>query len=147
MKKIITLVFLFCCTINFAQNNKKIERLKSLQIAFIANKLDLTVQEAEKFWPLFNQFQDKQIELRSQKKLLMFKLKNTPGISDKEMIKMLDDSENIETDIQINRKKFVKDLQGIISPQKILELKQAEEEFKKTLLKQVKQRKDNLKEE
>jgi hypothetical protein len=147
MKKIITILLLFCFASNFAQNNTKMERLKSLQIAFISNKLDLTTQEAEKFWPIFNQFENRQIELRKQKRLIMFNLKNASGISDKEMMKMIDDSENIETDIQNNRKNFVRNLQGVISPQKILLLKQADEDFKKTLLKQFKQRRGNFKEE
>ena len=140
MKKNITLLFIFVATFAFAQNNKKTERFKALRIAFISTKLDLTPEEAQKFWPIFNKFDNEQLELRKQKRLLTFelKLKKPSDISDKEVEKLLEESELIETNMQNNRKEFVKDLKGIISPQKILQLKQVEEDFKNKLMQQLK---------
>jgi hypothetical protein len=42
-----------------AQNGEKIQTLK---IAFITQKLQLTPDEAEKFWPIYNQY-DNEMEL------------------------------------------------------------------------------------
>jgi hypothetical protein len=144
MKNIFTLLLILTFSFSQAQN-KKLERVKALRVAFLSNKLELTPEEAERFWPIYNQFESKQTELRFQKKMMMFKLQpeNSSNISEKELNKMLTDSENIENDIQNNRKKFVKDLQGVIPTQKILMLKQLEEEFKKTLLNQFKNRMKN----
>ncbi|WP_395046043.1 sensor of ECF-type sigma factor [Flavobacterium sp.] len=143
MKKIITLLLLFVCTISFGQDfEKRAERIKALRVAFISTKLDLTSQEAEKFWPIFNKFDEKQIFLYKQKRQLMFKLKpeNTAGMSDAVTLKLLDDSEKIDADMQNNKRLLTKDLQGIIPPQKLLLLKKLEEDFKNTLLKQLKKR-------
>ena len=143
MKKIIILLQLLICTISFGQNfDKRAERVKALRVGFISSKLDLTSQEAEKFWPIFNKFDEKQIVLHKQKRQLMFKLKpeNTAGISDTATLKLLNESENIDSDMQNNKRQFVKDLQGEISPQKILLLKKLDEDFKNTLLKQFKTR-------
>ena len=71
MKKIITLLLVFVCTISFGQDfERKAERVKALRVAFISSKLDLTSQEAEKFWPIFNKFDEKQIVLHKQKRQL-----------------------------------------------------------------------------
>jgi hypothetical protein len=144
MKKTITLLVLLISTVVFAQNTeKRMERIKNLRIAYISNKLDLTSQEAEKFWPIFNKFDDRNVELQHQKRQLMLRMKLDK--TDKETMKLIEESETIETDMQLNRRQFVKDLQGVISPQKILLLKKIEEDFKNTLLKQFKERRKGLK--
>lgn len=145
MRKITTIVLLFFCAISFAQGfDKKAERIKALRVAFISNKLDLTSQEAEKFWPLFNKFDAKQIDLHQQKRQLRFKLRpeNSSRLSDKENLQLLEEDENIEANMQNNKRLFVKELQGVISPQKIVLLKNLEEEFKNTLLKKFRERRD-----
>ena len=142
MKKYLTLFILLFSFIAIAQNEQKLERIKALRIAFISNKLELTPNEAEKFWPIFNAFDEKQLELRLQKRLLNMKLKsqNNATKSDKEMNKLLEESEKIDDDLQSSRKNFVQSLQGIISPKKIIMLKQLEDEFKRELLNKIKQK-------
>lgn len=145
MKKFILLVLLLITSFSYSQNGRKLERIKALRIAYISNKLDLTTEEAQKFWPVFNTFDTKQFDLRLKKKQLMFKLKpeNSSSISDKEMSNLLNESEDLDNEIQLNRRTFIKNLQGIISAQKILILKQLEDDFKNEILKQIKNRRQN----
>jgi hypothetical protein len=145
MKKYIFLILFLITTFSYAQTGKKLERIKALRIAYISNKLNLTQEESEKFWPVFNTFDTKQFDLRSKKKKLMLRLKpeNSKLISDKEMVNALNESEDLDNQIQQNRRVFVKSLQGIISAQKILILKQSEDDFKNEILKQIKNRKQN----
>ena len=140
MKKIITLLILIISTFTFAQNDKRMERIKALRIAFISTKLDLSPEEAQKFWPVFNKFDEEQLELRKQNKLVMFKMKpkNAVSISSNEMDKLLEESEQIDANLQSNRKQFVKSLKNVISPQKIMQLKQLEDDFKNKLIQQIK---------
>ena len=145
MKLYISLILLFISTITLSQNNDKLEKIKALRVAFISTKLELTSNEAQKFWPIFNEFDKNQTDLRKEKRMLMMKLKhqNTSSLSDIEMQKLLDTSELLESNIQTNRQQLVKNLKGVISPQKIILLKQLEEDFKKTLLKQMRNSKNN----
>lgn len=145
MKKFILLVLLLITTFSYSQNGRKLERIKALRIAYISNKLNLTTEEAQKFWPVFNTFDTKQFDLRLKKKQLMIKLKpeNSGSISDKEMSNLLNESEDLDNEIQLNRRTFIKNLQGIISAQKILILKQLEDDFKNEILKQIKNRRQN----
>ena len=85
--------------------------------------------------------------MQKQKRQLMRKMKpaNTTALSDKETIKLMQEDEQLETDIQNNRRQLVKDLQGIIPNQKILMLKQIEVEFKDKLLQQIKNKRQRFK--
>ena len=145
MKLYISLLLLLISTITLSQNNDKLEKIKALRVAFISTKLELTSNEAQKFWPIFNEFDKNQTDLRKEKRILMMRLKhqNTSSLSDIEMQKLLDTSELLESNIQTNRQQLVKNLKGVISPQKIILLKQLEEDFKKTLLKQMRNSKNN----
>ena len=145
MKLYISLILLLISTITLSQNNDKLEKIKALRVAFISTKLELTSNEAQKFWPIFNEFDKNQTDLRKEKRMLMMRLKhqNTSSLSDIEMQKLLETSELLESNIQTNRQQLVKNLRGVISPQKIILLKQLEEDFKKTLLKQMRNSKNN----
>jgi hypothetical protein len=145
MKKIQYLVaFLICFSQNqFAQETKK-EQIKAAKVAFITNELNLTSLEAEKFWPIFNAFDDKQIELRKNK-IKSFRDRKEVDInkiSEKEATEIVTEMEKNEEELYLLRKKFIGNLKGVIPSTKILKLKKAEEEFSRKLLRQYKQKRD-----
>ena len=54
MKRLLLLVsFAFSFSIGVAQNGNRLEALK---IAYITKRLDLSPEEAQKFWPIYNQY-------------------------------------------------------------------------------------------
>ncbi|MGK4568656.1 sensor of ECF-type sigma factor [Flavobacterium sp. 3HN19-14] len=136
--KIFTLLLLFASGISFAQGGKIVkEKVKALKVAFITKELDLSSAEAEKFWPVFNEFDDKQFELKFKKmRALKDKLDNLDTMGDKDAQSLLAQFENVEDELAQNRKKLIQNLKGVISPVKILKLKKAEDDFNKKLLKQ-----------
>lgn len=63
MKRILLFITLLTCGISFAhaQDNepdpgKRAQKIQALYVAYITQQLNLTTAEAEKFWPLHNQF-------------------------------------------------------------------------------------------
>lgn len=144
LKKLYPILFLFLSFNFYAQNDKfkdKRERIKAMKVAFLTSELDLTPNEAEKFWPLYNTFDDKQFELRHQKMKGYFKkMQNTEleKLSEKEAATLLNQIEDNEEDLFTLRKKFVASLKGILPPTKIIKLKRAEEDFSRKLLQQYK---------
>ena len=48
------------------QEDRK-EKIEAMKVAFITQKLDLSSKEAQVFWPLYNDYQDKLQALRKQK--------------------------------------------------------------------------------
>jgi hypothetical protein len=75
MKKFILIVTLFLGIglQSHAQDDDKKDggRLQALKIAYITKKLNLSPEEAQKFWPIYNQYADEirkaQIEIRKNK--------------------------------------------------------------------------------
>jgi hypothetical protein len=55
--QLLSLLLLFCLPA-MAQKDKIRERIKAQRIAFITQRLALTPDEAQKFWPVYNQFSD-----------------------------------------------------------------------------------------
>jgi len=123
---------------------KKKEQIKALKVAFITNELALTSEEATKFWPLFNAFEEKQQEIKKQKlKGYLKRVDNDSfdNLSEKDATTMLSQMESTEDELYQLKKKFMASLKGVISPIKILKLKKAEENFNRKLLQQYRDRK------
>jgi len=143
--KTILLFLLLITSFSFAQGlmREKKERVKALKVAYITEELNLTSEEATKFWPLYNAYEDKQKELR-QEKLRSYMDRLDGGeinkMSDKEATTFLNQMESIEDDLYQLRKKFVANLKGAIPPIKIIKLKKAEEGFNRKLLKQYREK-------
>ena len=104
----------------------------------------MTPDEAAKFWPLFNAFEDKQQEIRKQKlKGYLDRADNNTidKLSEKEATSMLSQMESSEEELYLLKKKFVTNLKGILPASKILKLKKAEDQFSKKLLQQYRDKK------
>lgn len=124
---------------------QKKEQIKALKVAYITTELNLTSDEAAKFWPLLNEFQDKQQEIRKQKlKNFLDKSKDDSidKLTEKEATSILNQMESNEDELYLLRKKFVASLKNVLPSIKILKLKKAEEEFSKKLLKQYRDKKN-----
>jgi Spy/CpxP family protein refolding chaperone len=148
ISKILPILIAFVSLNVIAQNGpifrKKKEQIKALKVAFITNELALTSEEATKFWPLFNAFEEKQQEIKKQKlKGYLNRVDNDSfdNLSEKDAKTMLVQMESTEDELYQLKKKFISNLKGVISPIKILKLKKAEENFNRKLLQQYRDRK------
>jgi hypothetical protein len=92
MKRILTL-FLLTIAVSFSamsqdvNPNKEAQRLEAYKIAFLTKKLNLSPDEAQKFWPIYNRYQqelrevridnrqDKNTEIEAEEKLLNIRKK------------------------------------------------------------------------
>jgi hypothetical protein len=51
MKNLIILLFVFFTSFSFSQTETKNDKVETMKIAFLTNKLNLTAKEAQLFWP------------------------------------------------------------------------------------------------
>ncbi len=136
-KTLLILFFLFTAFNGFSQERD--EKLKALKVAYITERLDLTEAEAQKFWPIYNTFEDKQRELRKQQ-FLMRKNSDFESLSEDEAIKKLDEAIVNENKLHELRQKFIEDVRKVLPPKKVILLMTAEETFKRQMLEQFKKR-------
>lgn len=114
-------------------------RMKADKIAFITERLDLGVEEAQKFWPIYNEFSNKSHELFQEEREILRNLRhNSEQYSQDQMSEML----NRVMDIKIERaeleKKYHKKYKEVLSIEKILLLYEAEFGFRRQLLRRYK---------
>jgi hypothetical protein len=119
---------------SFAQHRSEhYQQIESIKVAFITSKLDLTTEEAQKFWPVYNSYQKEMANLMRKRREARFK----PNIDPNDKINA---DLDYETRMLELKKKYKKLYAKAIPPEKILLLYQAEREFREHLIKQLKHR-------
>ncbi|WP_196892931.1 sensor of ECF-type sigma factor [Aureivirga marina] len=124
-------------------SKERMEKIRALKVAYITETLDLSVKEAQEFWPLYNAYEDKHDENRKKEHRVFKKIKEADSFSETEAKKLLIDIENIEQRNYTSKVEFYKKIQQILPPKKIVLLRKAEIDFNRKLLKQFKLRHRN----
>jgi hypothetical protein len=127
---------------SFAQPHgpERREKVESMKIGFLTEKLDLTPDEAQKFWPVYNEYRNKIEALRKTRKKDM---KDDPEqmetLSDKEIESIVDNEivfRQKELDII---KEYHSKFKAVLPIKKVGRLYRAEEMFKRELLRKIKE--------
>ena len=117
-----------------AQDDDKIKKLK---ISFFTDQLDLSTEEAQKFWPVYNHHNDKYDSLKETKwRGIVRRLKKVDELSEEEASILLIEYREYKELRYEDREDFIADLKDVISDKKIMKLKHAEYELDKKLLDQ-----------
>jgi len=108
------------------------DKIKAAHAAYITERLGLTSEEAEKFWPIYREYFQKRKEARQQ-----LRDARKSGKSDQELLDLDLKIKQQEVDLE---KDYSGRLQKIVTAQKLMNLRQAEKDFKKLLIRQIQQR-------
>ncbi|TGV02691.1 sensor of ECF-type sigma factor [Flavivirga rizhaonensis] len=139
MKKIIFSILLFLFSLNIsAQHNR--ERIKTLKVSFITEKLDLTEQEAQKFWPVYNNYDNVTSKIRHEdiRNIRREIRRNIGTLTDERAKELITKINEAESSIHKQRMELSSKLLKIIPPKKIILLKIAEDDFKRKMLEHYK---------
>jgi len=141
MKKIIPIILMLISISSFGQNHEKMkERIKAQKIAFITEKLDLSSDEAQKFWPIYNAYEASIDDIRSQDlRAIKMEMHKGEEVSDKKANALLVKLMKAENDIHTAKLKLVKDLKKVIPAKKIILLKANEDQFNRKLLERLRE--------
>ncbi len=126
MKKIILLILLYTGFVApaMAQDEQRdMGRLQAYKIAFLTKKLNLSPEEAQKFWPIYNKYET---ELRSAR---------IEGRSTKKEIETEEKILNI-------RKKYNTEFTKAISSEKVNQLFKSEREFSNMIQREILERRN-----
>ncbi len=140
MKNII-LILLLAATAGMAQAQTPKERIEALKISYITRALHLTPEEAQAFWPLYNEYQDKLEVLKKERRAATFeRWKKDRDLSDAEIEEALDQYlayNRKELDLQ---EEYIEKFKTVLPVKKVAQLIVAEERFKLVLLEELKKR-------
>jgi hypothetical protein len=134
-------VFSFLLLLNIsisAQTNnstpaEKKAKLDAWHTAFLTSEMQLTTEEAQKFWPIYNEYK---AEMENLEKPVKAVGKTIEQMSDAELRQMIyKELDNEQQRVNMN-KKYIDRFLTILPAIKIVRLKKAEREFKKMVLEQ-----------
>lgn len=123
-----------------AQETKpgKEQLIKSQKIAFFTDKIGLTPDEAEKFWPIYNSYWDKKNSIIADRKENMtYFAENSDKMSEDKMIKYADTYINYEMQLAKLLDEYHKKFKQILPIEKVMKIYLADYEFKAYLLNKI----------
>jgi len=107
------------------------KKLEASKIAYMTSYLDLSIEEAANFWPIYNEYQKAKKDLQGPKG----ERKKTADLTDAEA------TDRLNTYISMESKKaqliatYIEKFRTVLSDKKVLMLTRAEGEFKKQVVK------------
>src|SRR5690349_3599719 len=118
-KILILVLFLIGADSAFAQQGK--DKVEALRVAFISKKLELSTSESEKFWPVYNEYNDKVKAIRKNLRQSYRAKAETMTDRDAEELYTLElQSRQAETDVH---KLYAEKIKNIIGAKKLAKLR------------------------
>ncbi|MFQ3213635.1 MAG: hypothetical protein ACJAT1_000767 [Marivirga sp.] len=137
LRYILLLVFLGFNLIAQSQNARA--KIESARIALINNRLDLTPDQAEKFWPIYREYSKKREGLKTEYRQARQRFKEE-GMTEGESKKLLEVGLSLkEREVALERE-YAQKLTTVISNKQLLALKKAEDDFRQMLIERLKER-------
>jgi hypothetical protein len=154
MKKLITFIciIIFCTLSISAQEKKGIrEKIKALKISYLTEQLNLTSDEAQKFWPIYNNHEEKTNRYIRDKigdiRKEIYHTENVDAINEKRAKVLYSQIKSLEKKKYEDDKVFISKLEKILSYKKILKLHISEGEFGRKLMKKYKHKRSEPKDQ
>ncbi len=142
MNKLLLALFMLFTALSYSQHRHDWEKIKSLKVAFITEKLSLSSKEAQEFWPVYNAYEEKRDALRKREHSeIRNKIKDADALTEKEAGQLLKQYIQLEEEEEELDNDFLKEVSSVISAKKTLLLLRSEEEFKRQLIKQYRSNK------
>lgn len=143
MKNILIILLLLTTAVHAQRGGK--ERIKALKTAHITEALDLTSSEAEKFWPVYNRHEEQMETIKKQRRVEVMTIAggDMSSLNDTEANRLIDkmiEFQKMEMQLEMS---FIQDLRKVLPPRKVIRLHRAEEDFKRKLVKILRERKGN----
>jgi|KNS12BottometaT_FD_k123_189652_1 hypothetical protein len=144
------IIALLCPIFMMAQppiSEKKMKQIESQKIAFITTELDLSPEQAQVFWPVYNQYSKEVKSLHDKRREGPKKInKDLSTLSDEKLEEILDAM--IEGFAKIHmqevelKKKYHTEFKKVMTIQQVAILYRSERKFKGELLRRLKQGRD-----
>lgn len=144
-----TVIYLSALNI-YSQNDrfsqKARNRMESMRIGIITSRLNLTPEEAEKFWPVYNEYRKKLDNVHLERMQIIESL-GTPGdslktLSDVDSEKILANILRLTDEYARIQADYYNKFKKLIGPQRSLDLYFGEIQFKRAIVKELQGRYD-----
>ena len=137
MKNIIAAVLIILMFQSRAQTPETLKKIEAAKIALITERLSLSPEQAEKFWPVYREYGAKNKEIR--KGFLEVRRSFDPNTATEEENKNMLDMANATKQQQLDlEKEYSQRILNVITSRQLNNLRNAENDFKEMLLRRIK---------
>ena len=124
---------------------ERLREIKAQKSAFITARLELTPEEAQRFWPIYNEFDDKQDALRKEMRQLFKEPGKEAELTEAEAAALLEKGlQHRQQEIDLE-KSYLERFKKSIGSVKTMRLRQAEHDFNREVLRKFRDRMDERK--
>lgn len=139
MKKIVCIAFFVIASFTANAQDNRHDKIMSLKVAYLTEKLALTTTEAESFWPLYNAYSDNMHALKYKEMgSIKIKLRDVESLSETDAKQLYKKWMDIESQMCSERKDLLVKLQKVLPYKKIMMLQKAEGDFHRKLIERLK---------
>lgn len=117
------------------RKGQRLAQLENAKIAFITNRVALTQDQAQRFWPLYNEFSDKRRDINRSGRLLRRDV--TEGMTDQQIRENFNQSFVLRQQELNLEKEYFDKFQKVISLRQVSQLFLAERDFTKEVIRRV----------
>jgi hypothetical protein len=119
-----------------APNKNRQEQIEKAKIAYITKRLSLNSVQAEKFWPIYNDYNDQKIEVKIAMRKLKIETRDTI-VSDEQIRKDIKSMMEYKQKLLNIEKESMDRYLKVLSSRQAVDLIKAEREFIKLLYKRM----------
>lgn len=139
MKKLYIIAILILSFAQFADaQEKRREEIESFRIAYFTRQLELSSEDAKKFWPVYNEMQIEMQKIHKERKARnQAARENKDDLSDAEIEKLINEQFALrqkELDIE---KKYHDKFKSVLTMKQLARYYRAQEGFKRELLRKL----------
>jgi hypothetical protein len=120
------------------QGSQGPQRVEALKRGYLNKQLDLSPEQAKKFWPLYNQYQ------QDMKQLARKRRENQMGRShqsdDRQIEQSMDKDFNIQEKALRTRERYRDQFRQVMPPRKVMQFYKAENDFNQQLVEELHRR-------
>lgn len=117
------------------------EQVEAFRVAYYTRELNLSSAEAQRFWPVYNEYADKQEENRSAQRNTQQELRQAyTGGSDEQVEELLTELMSLKTADVALTVQYHESFKGVLPIRKVAMLYKAERDFKRKLLEHFQER-------
>lgn len=136
--RILLVILLFGFFASQAQRRPSSEKIESARIGWITERLELSPEVAQKFWPIYNAYSEKRMELRNEFRELRHNTDLATASNEKSR-ELIDKQFSLKEKEITLEKSLADDLLEVISPRQYLVLRKAEDDFRRMLFDKIRE--------
>jgi hypothetical protein len=135
---ILLTVVLMIPLIRLNGQNQNFEKFSTYKIGFFTKKMNLSPEEAEKFWPVYNEYQRQKNQIQRDRMMMVRDFNQNESIlTDSQLTEMGDKLIKCVSDESALAVSFHKKIKDILPPSKVIRYYQAENQYKIQLLREL----------